>query len=280
MDRKKINSFKGFITESRKQKLQESKVEIQVDWWDQCITEVLEILKKETCGCFTMERLLDYIITKNSILGRTTPNFDDAILVNHIKDLIFICHGDSFMDDKSGSFNIDNVEIHSKALAIEELANTILGKVREQAERGNSDQTCKVELYDQPDDDFLEYDEDEIVDDQISYERKNFLNLEDYTQLLKESTAEVTQEHSDECLKYVMDRIENNARFERMTDSKAIRMYLCELAKEYLRNKDINFKVDDKQVENAANIKESALDSFAQSIASKAIKKIAKRNKK
>ncbi len=282
MDKRKVYSFEGILGESSKRKLQESKVEMQVDWWDQCIAEVLEILRQECYDYFSMERLLDYVRTKDSILGRTISNFDDSIVVNHIKDLIFSLHGNSIIDGKIGSYDINNVEIYSKALAIEELAYTILGKVKELADPDNSNPTCKVKLYELPKEEYYdeEYDEeDEFVDDLISCERKNFLSMEDYTQLLKESTAEISIEHSKECLKYVMDKVENNDRFDRMTDSKAIRLYLCELAKEYLNNKNIHLKIDGKKIENVSNIKDSTYNFFAKSIASEAMKKILKRKK-
>ena len=135
MESKRIGTFKEFLTEKRQQQINESQVSIEVDWWDECIVEVMQEIEKECKGFIGWDSLLSYCQQKWAILGRPLihPQIEDNILTQHIKDLIFQFHGDSFYTDWKCVLGWDNQQVHSKGLVIEELASVILEKVREKS---------------------------------------------------------------------------------------------------------------------------------------------------
>lgn len=73
---KRLNTFQEYLKE---QKLNESNVNIECEFWDECIAEVLSDLEDECNGCFDWTVLGDYIKTKFAILGRTFDEYIDNI---------------------------------------------------------------------------------------------------------------------------------------------------------------------------------------------------------
>lgn len=133
MESKRIGTFKEFLKEQRQKKIYEANVNIECDWWDVCIVEVIQELENESNGLLEWDAIIKFCRNKWAILGRSLPipDYDDHILTQHIKDLIFQFHGDSFYTDWKCDYGWDNQQVHSKGLVIEELAAVILGKVKE-----------------------------------------------------------------------------------------------------------------------------------------------------
>ena len=130
MESKKIGTFKEFLKEQSIKKINEARVSLEVDWWDSCIVEVMQIMKDECAGSLDYETLVNYVKGKFQILGRPDPGYDEGFLLQHIKDLIFQLHGDSFVCDGMCSWG-DTSEIQAKGLVVSELAKVILDKVLE-----------------------------------------------------------------------------------------------------------------------------------------------------
>ena len=47
---KRIGSFKEFLRDQRMKKINEEKINIECDFWDECIVEVMQDLKDECKG--------------------------------------------------------------------------------------------------------------------------------------------------------------------------------------------------------------------------------------
>jgi len=125
---KRIGTFKQFLNEQRIQKLKEERVSLEVTWWDQCIIEVLDKCKEACSGTLDYQCLVDYVKGKFQIMGRPDPGYDEGFLLQHIKDLIFQLHGDSFVCDGMCNWG-DTSEIQAKGLVVSELAKVILDKL-------------------------------------------------------------------------------------------------------------------------------------------------------
>lgn len=128
MECKKIGTFIQFVNEQRIQKIKEERVALEVEWWDQCILEVLDKCKEVCSGMLDYQTLVDYIKGKFQILGRPDPGYDEGFLLQHIKDLIFQLHGDSFVCDGMCNWG-DTSEIQAKGLVVSELAKVIMDKI-------------------------------------------------------------------------------------------------------------------------------------------------------
>lgn len=128
----RIGTFKQFLKQQKQKRLIENNVSISCDFWDEAIIEVLEAIEKESQGMI-WDNIIKFCRDKWAILGRPLPqpDFDENLLTQHIKDLIFQFHGTSFYTDWKCDLGWENQQIHSKGLVIEELAATILEKIRE-----------------------------------------------------------------------------------------------------------------------------------------------------
>ena len=201
-------------------KINEANVNIECDWWDACIVEVLQEMEKECQGFLVWETIIKYCKQKWAILGRTLPQpeYDDNLLTQHIKDLIFQFHGDSFYTDWKCDYGWDNSQVHSKGLVIEELAAVILEKVKEKTkpqgepERGNPtgtlsdrEKTTMIPMKPAP-----SYEDEYCEDLPYEYEshRMNPVKgFKEYTKKLNETVGIIEMACQEKCIQYCLDRI-------------------------------------------------------------------------
>lgn len=220
---KRIGTFKQFLNEQRQKKINEANVNIECDWWDSCIVEVMQELETESNGIMDWDTIISFCKQKWAILGRSLPqpeNDSDLLLTEHIKDLIFYLHGTSFYTDWKCDYGWDNQQVHSKGLVIEELAAEILNKVREKTkplgepDTGNPTGTLSdrekatlVPMKPAP-----SYDcEDEYCED-LPYEYESHRvspvkGFKDYAKMLKESVAIIDMTSKTDCIQYCLDRV-------------------------------------------------------------------------
>lgn len=196
MKNKRLSTFQEYLKE---QKLNESNVNIECEFWDECIAEVLQDLEDECNGCFDWTVLGNYIKTKFSILGREWDEYIDNIYVLHIKDLIWAHHSKSFTD---GTYT-DNAALHSKGIVVEQLAATIYDKLCEKLGDSTSTNT-KIKVADfepapEPDDIYGDL-------DALPFER-NVKTYKEYTKL-NETIQQAIKENLDVCTQYCIERIE------------------------------------------------------------------------
>ena len=179
----------------------------------------MQKLQDECLGILDWKTLVKYSKDKWAILGRPLPQpeYDDNLLTQHIKDLIFQFHGDSFYTD--WKYDWDNQQVHSKGLVIEELAATILEKVREKAkpqgepDTGDTTGTLldreKTTLVPMTPVSSYDFEDDECYDD-LPFEGKKHRPVKtfnDYTKMLKETVGIIDCTCQEKCIKYCMDRI-------------------------------------------------------------------------
>ena len=216
MESKKIGTFKEFLKEQSVKKINEARVYLEVDWWDSCIVEVMQIMKDECAGSLDYETLVNYVKGKFSILGRPDPGYDEGFLLQHIKDLIFQLHGDSFVCDGMCSWG-DTSEIQAKGLVVSELAKVILDKVMETI-KSPDDPTpgeTRVSLVDKqprtlvPMTEPVSDEEEDYMDDLPfeSHKVSPVKGFNDYTKSLNETVGIIEISCQKECINYCLDRI-------------------------------------------------------------------------
>ena len=216
MESKKIGTFKEFLKEQSIKKINEARVSLEVDWWDEGIVEVMQIMKDECAGSLDYETLVNYVKGKFQILGRPDPGYDEGFLLQHIKDLIFQLHGDSFVCDGMCNWG-DTSEIQAKGLVVSELAKVILDKVMETI-KSPDDPTpgeTRVSLVDKqprtlvPMTEPVSDEEEDYVDDLPfeSHKVSPVKGVKDYTQYLNETVGIIEISCQDKCIQYCLDRI-------------------------------------------------------------------------
>ena len=214
---KKIGTFKQFLNEQRIQKINEARVSLEIEWWDPCIVEVMQIMKDECAGSLDYETLVNYVKGKFQIMGRPDPGYDEGFLLQHIKDLIFQLHGDSFVCDGMCNWG-DTSEIQAKGLVVSELAKVILDKVMETIKTSDDPVPgeTRVSLVDkqprtlvpmtEPDPDEDEYCED-LPYEYESHKVRPVKGFKDYTKSINETVAVIDCESHEECINQTIDVI-------------------------------------------------------------------------
>ena len=216
MESKRIGTFKQFLKEQSVKKINEARVSLEIDWWDECIVEVMQDLADECNGFLDYETLVNYIKGKFQILGRPDPGYDEGFLLQHIKDLIFQLHGDSFVCDGMCSWG-DTSEIQAKGLVVSELAKVILDKVLETKKTSDDPNPgeTRVSLTDkqprtlvpmtEPVSDEEENDMDDLPFE--SHKVSPVKGFNDYTKSLNETVGIIDMACQKECINYCLDRI-------------------------------------------------------------------------
>ena len=217
MESKKIGTFKEFLKEQSVKKINEARVSLEVDWWDEGIVEVMQILNDECNGILDYETLVNYVKGKFQILGRPEPGYDEGFLLQHIKDLIFQLHGDSFVCDGMCNWG-DTSEIQAKGLVVSELAKVILDKVLETKKTSDDPNPgeTKVSLTDKqprtlvPMTEPVSDEEEDYMDDLPfeSHKVRPVKGFNDYTKSLNETVGIIEISSQDKCIQYCLDRIQ------------------------------------------------------------------------
>lgn len=209
MESKKIGTFKQFLNEQSVKKINEARVSLEVDWWDEGIVEVMQILNDECNGILDYETLVNYVKGKFQILGRPEPGYDEGFLLQHIKDLIFQLHGDSFVCDGMCNWG-DTSEIQAKGLVVSELAKVILDKVMETIKTSDDpipDET-RVSLVDKaPAEEFPGENVEDLPYEYESHKVSPVKGFRDYAKMLKESVAIIDMTSKTDCIQYCLDRV-------------------------------------------------------------------------
>lgn len=217
MDSKRIGTFKQFLKEQSVKKINEARVSLEVDWWDECIVEVMQIMKDECAGTLDYETLVSYVKGKFQIIGRPDPGYDEGFLLQHIKDLIFQLHGDSFVCDGICNWG-DTSEIQAKGLVVSELAKVILDKVLETIKTPDDPipGETRVSLTDKqprtlvPMTEPVSDEEEDYMDDLPfeSHKVSPVKGFNDYTKSLNETVGIIDMACQKECIQYCLDRIQ------------------------------------------------------------------------
>lgn len=259
---KKIRTFKEYLTERKNHPKVNEDVKIEVDWWEVCIVEVLDILKDECNGNLSDEALCRYIKNKFAILGREWDEYSDNIYIMHIKDLIWQLHGDSFCVDGN---NGENAVIHTKGVAIEELAQEIWQKVQKKMGSDVGSNTPITRLVDKDSPASTSADDFDDCFDDLPFEHKK---VKKYREYLKEAYAtKVKDGESDACLKYCLERIEKEAGSldpdavfdaavkyaDGRAKSRMVAMYVRPMVEDFLKNSNVLIcnlaETDDEQMQ-------------------------------
>ena len=217
MESKKIGTFKEFLKEQSVKKINEARVSLEIEWWDECIVEVMQDLADECNGFLDYETLVQYVKGKFQILGRPDPGHDEGFLLQHIKDLIFQLHGDSFVCDGMCSWG-DTSEIRAKGLVVSELAKVILDKVLETKKTSDDPNPgeTRVSLTDKqprtlvPMTEPVSDEEEDYMDDLPFESKRPVKKFNEYSKYLNEAVGVGMIETScqEKCIQYCLDRIQ------------------------------------------------------------------------
>lgn len=217
MDSKRIGTFKQFLKEQRLKKINEARVSLEIEWWDECIVEVMQDLADECNGFLDYETLVKFVKNKFSVLGRPDPGYPEVMLQQHIKDLIYSHHWSSNVFDGMCSWEEDQSQVQALGLAIGELAKVILDKVMETI-KSPDDPTpgeTRVSLVDKqprtlvPMTEPVSDEEEDYMDDLPfeSHKVRPVKGFKDYAKMLKESVAIIDMTSKTDCIQYCLDRV-------------------------------------------------------------------------
>lgn len=210
MESKKIGTFKEFLKEQSIKKINEARVSLEIEWWDECIVEVIQDLEDECNGFLDYETLVKFVKNKFSVLGRPDPGYPEVMLQQHIKDLIYSHHWSSNVFDGMCSWEEDQSQVQALGLAIGELAKVILDKVMETIKTSDdpiSGET-RVSLVDKaPAEEFPGENVEDLPFEYESHKVSPVKGFRDYAKMLKESVAIIDMTSKTDCIQYCLDRV-------------------------------------------------------------------------
>ena len=302
---KRVGTFKEFLKEQSVKKINEARVSLEIEWWDECIVEVMQIMKDECAGTLDYETLVNYVKGKFQILGRPDPGYDEGFLLQHIKDLIFQLHGDSFVCDGMCNWG-DTSEIQAKGLVVSELAKVILDKVMETI-KSPDDPTpgeTRVSLTDKqprtlvPMTEPVSDEEEDYMDDLPfeSHKVSPVKGFNDYTKSLNETVGIIDMACQKECINYCLDRIKEEVgsynadeifnvasqTVDPRVKARVVLLYVKDMVADYLSNGKVQFGVVDATGKKGKDIPkevwEEGLNQLCHDIADEVLVKIAEIN--
>lgn len=217
MEGKRIGTFKQFLKEQSVKKINEARVSLEIEWWDECIVEVMQDLADECNGFLDYETLIKFVKNKFSVLGRPDPDYPEVMLQQHIKDLIYSHHWSSNVFDGMCSWEEDQSQVQALGLAIGELAKVILDKVLETIKTSDDPipGETRVSLVDKqprtlvPMTEPVSDEEEDYMDDLPfeSHKVSPVKGFNDYTKSLNETVGIIDMACQKECINYCLDRI-------------------------------------------------------------------------
>ena len=216
MESKRVGTFKQFLKEQRVKKINEARVSLEIEWWDECIVEVMQIMKDECNGFLDYETLVKFVKNKFIVLGRPDPGYPEVMLQQHIKDLIYSHHWSSNVFDGMCSWEEDQSQVQALGLAIGELAKVILDKILETIKTPDDPipGVTKISLTDKQPRPLVPMtkpvsDEEEDYMDDLPFESKRPVKgFNDYTKSLNETVGIIEISCQKECINYCLDRIQ------------------------------------------------------------------------
>ena len=207
---KRIGTFKQFLNEQRLKKINEARVSLEIEWWDECIVEVMQDLADECNGFLDYETLVKFVKNKFSVLGRTDPGYPEAMLQQHIKDLIYSHHWSSNVFDGMCSWEEDQSQVQALGLVIGELAKVILDKVLDTIKTSDDPipGETRVSLVDKvPAEEFPGENVEDLPIEYESHKVSPVKGFNDYTKSLNETVGIIEISCQDKCIQYCLDRI-------------------------------------------------------------------------
>ena len=302
---KRIGTFKQFLNEQSVKKINEARVSLEIEWWDECIVEVMQIMKDECNGFLDYETLVNYIKGKFQILGRPDPGYDEGFLLQHIKDLIFQLHGDSFVCDGMCNWG-DTSETQAKGLVVSELAKVILDKVMETIKTSDDPNPgeTRVSLTDKqprtlvPMTEPVSDEEEDYMDDLPFESKRPVKKFNEYSKYLNETVGVGMIETScqKECINYCLDRIQKEVgsynadeifnvasqTVDPRVKARIVLLYVKQMVIDYLSGEKAQLGVvnvnGNKGKDIPKDILEKGLDQLYQDIADEVLVKIAEIN--
>ena len=215
MDIKRIGTFKQFLKEQSVKKINEARVSLEIEWWDECIVEVMQDLADECNGILDYETLVKFVKNKFSVLGRPDPGYPEVMLQQHIKDLIYSHHWSSNVFDGMCSWEEDQSQVQALGLAIGELAKVILDKVLETIKTSDDPipGVTKISLTDKQPRTLVPMtepvsDEEEDYMDDLPFESHKVRPVKGFNDYLNETVGIIEISCQDKCIQYCLDRIQ------------------------------------------------------------------------
>ena len=211
MNSKRLGTFREFLKQQRIKQLKEQKVTLEIEWWDDCILEVKKDLEDECNGFLDYDNLLSFVKNKYKILGREEPGYEEELLLQHIKDLIFQHHWDSLVFDGKCSYGDNSAEIQALGLAVSQLAKEILDKVLDTI-KTSDDPVPGTTSIGVVDNNPVEDCGDEYFEDlPIGYENKVVMGMGKYTKMIKEAKQQFRLTKQEKLINHTLKKIEQEA---------------------------------------------------------------------
>ena len=288
--KKQIGKFSEFCKSKKKQSIKEnSQVQIEVPFWDEAIEYAMSEIRCLAGGGIPIDwnRMVEQIKMQFSLLNIYDKSLftDDSFVTAYVKDILYHNYRDSFISgDTGGTETYSTEEMGTKALVLSKLADSVLQKVKEEAEivKEPEPEDPKTVATVSLEAGFLD-------DDFLQYEQRSVVGFDDFTYRLKENVDRIRHQDDGRCLDYCLNTIESVAGSLKLEDilkvtekeNTSIKGYLLSIADKYMKTAGI--KLNESKSQNPKeqmHVFEQAQKAYSIEIVRKVMEMINKETRK
>ena len=288
--KKQIGKFSEFCKSKKKQSIKEnSQVQIEVPFWDEAIEYAMSEIRCLAGGGIPIDwnRMVEQIKMQFSLLNIYDKSLftDDSFVTAYVKDILYHNYRDSFISgDTGGTETYSTEEMGTKALVLSKLADTVLQKVKVEAE---------IVIEPEPEDPktvaTVSLETGWGDDDFLQYEQRSVVGFDDFTHRLKENVDRIRRQDDLRGLDYCLNKIESVAGSLKLDDIRKVirkentdlKSYLSRIAEGYMKTAGI--KLNESKSQNPKeqmHVFEQAQKAYSHEIVRKVMEMICKENRK
>lgn len=236
----RIGTFAEFLTEQKKQRIQENnEVAIDVPFYNDAVEGVFYQIQQLAGDPIDWGKLIDYIKIKFLVTGREVIEDYDGLVSAFVRDKLFDRCGDTILGGEFGGTTHSTAEMGTKALVISQLASDILSKVRVNA---GLDFPPEPEPTQKP---ISTVSLDCYCDDEYYGESvlpRKVAGFSTFSNLVKESVDRLSVQHDEKAIDFCLKKLEKSAGSLKLDDIEKVLKkedtnlidYLTGIADEYL----------------------------------------------
>ena len=271
---KRLDTFREFCQGKQKTN-EETNIQVEINWWDDAIFVVMNLLHETAGSPIDWAVLLDYCRAKWMVLGREIPILVEELVLEHIRELVFQNYGESLLhgEDLSTYSSQKNANIGTKILVVAQLSDTILHLVKVEAgliSDSKSEESPRTVAS-------VSLDSGNYDGDEVPFEKRKpiVIGFDDYAKAINETFYHLQCDQFntvlDKCLRDLestqkdgvidYDKVLKSAKKEihGKDDKYCIDTYLTELVRKHM--KDVKITLDGVDVREAQRSKVNILKS-------------------
>ena len=262
---RRLPTFREYCkNEKRLKENASANIKVEVDWWQDCISTVLDQLRSVSGygGIIDWGILVDYCRARLLMFGQEMPSYIEEIVLFTIKDLVIQNYGSALFGADSITHSFKEAELGTRILVVSQISEEILHQVKLEA---GLESEAEPQIEDPKTVASVSLDTD-LGEEDLPFEHKTQLQhlnpnknkvwgYKDYGEKINETYCHLQMEHYntvvEKCLKDLepqqeagtlnYDKVLKRAKKEidEKDDDKCIYKFIAKLARKHMENEQV-----------------------------------------